>query len=70
MRFANIIVVGFGPIVVNVGDIHVGMLNAGYFVKASLWLKTCLNSNGRQWSILQTLETRFFFRCSWPFEMA
>jgi hypothetical protein len=30
-------------------------------VKATLWLKTHSNSNGRKWSILQTLKTRFFF---------
>jgi hypothetical protein len=46
-RFASIIVVGFHPAVVEVRDIVVGVLNASYFVKVALWLKTCLNFNGR-----------------------
>jgi hypothetical protein len=46
-KFASIIVVGFDPIVVEVGDIFVGGVNAGYFVKTTLWLKTLLDFNGR-----------------------
>jgi hypothetical protein len=46
-RFVSIIVVGFDPIVVEVRDIVVGGLNASYFVKATLWLKTHSDFNGR-----------------------
>jgi hypothetical protein len=47
MKFANIIVVGFDPTLVEVGDIVVGVLNANYFMKTALWLKTCSDFNGR-----------------------
>jgi hypothetical protein len=40
MGFANIIVVGLDPVMVNVGNIAIGMLNASYFPKATLWLNS------------------------------
>jgi hypothetical protein len=46
-RFVSIIIVGFDPIVAEVGDIVVGGLNASYFMKAALWLKTRSDFNGR-----------------------
>jgi hypothetical protein len=46
-RFANIIIVGFDLAISEVGDIAIGVLNVGYFVKAALWLKTHSNSNGK-----------------------
>jgi len=45
--FANINIVGFDLAVSKLGDISIGVLNLGYFVKATLWLKTHLDSNGR-----------------------
>lgn len=45
--FANIIIVGFDLAVFKVGDIAIGVLNLSYFVKATLWLKTHSDSNGR-----------------------
>ncbi len=60
-RFANIIIIGFDLAFSEGGNIAIGVLNVSYFVKATLWLKTHSNSNGRKWSILQTLKTRFFF---------
>jgi len=46
-RFANIIIVGFDLAVFEVGDILIGVLNVGYFVKATLLLKTHSDSNGK-----------------------
>jgi hypothetical protein len=66
--FASIIIVGFDPTTVEVNDIIVGVIHASFFMETTIWLKTRSDLNGRQQSILQTLETRFFFTSFKPFE--
>jgi hypothetical protein len=45
-RFANIIIVGFDPITAEVGDIAMGVVHVGLFMKVVFWLKTNSNVNG------------------------
>jgi hypothetical protein len=45
-RFASIIIVGFNPTIVKINDIVVGVIQVGSFMKATIWLKTCLDVNG------------------------
>lgn len=48
IRFVSIIIiVGFDPIVAKVGDVVVGVIHVGLFVKVVLWLKTRLKFDGR-----------------------
>jgi len=68
--FATIIIVGFDLAIAEVGDIVVGMVQARFFMKAALWLKTQSDPNGRQWLIIQTSKIRFYFTSFWPFEMS
>ncbi len=68
--FATIIIVGFDLAIAELGDIVVGMVQVGFFMKAVLWLKTQSDPNGRQWLIIQTLKIRFYFTSFWPFEMS
>ncbi len=44
--------IGFDPTTTEVGDIAVGVIHVGFFMKVVLWSKICLNVNGQQWSIL------------------
>jgi len=52
--FANIIIIRFDLAIVEVNDITIGVLHVGFFTKIAFWLKTHLDPNGQQWSILQT----------------
>ncbi len=38
--FATIVIVGFDPTIAKVKDIVVGMVQARFFMKIALWLKT------------------------------
>jgi hypothetical protein len=67
-RIASIIIIGFDPTTIEVNDIIVGIIHDGFFMEMTIWLKTRSDLNGRQRSILQTLETRFFFTSFKPFE--
>jgi hypothetical protein len=51
-RFANIIIVRFDPTTLKIGDITIGVVHAGFFMKTAFWLKTNSDVNGQQWSIL------------------
>jgi hypothetical protein len=68
--FANIEIVGFDPTTIEVEDIVVGVLHASLFMKVDPWLKTNLDVNGQQWSILQSSENSIYFTSFWPFEMS
>lgn len=67
-RFENIVIVKFDPTIVEVKDIVVKIIRVGFFMNIIHWLKTISDVNGQHWSILQNLETRFYFTRSWPFE--
>jgi hypothetical protein len=48
IRFVSIIIiVGFDLIVAIVGDIVVGVIHVGFFVKVACWLKTKSKFDGR-----------------------
>jgi hypothetical protein len=46
-RFASIIIARFDPTIVEIDDIAIGVIQASFFMKATLWLKTCLDFNER-----------------------
>lgn len=58
--FACVIISGFDPHSVVVGDLAIGVMHYGFFMKAIIWIKTSEGLDGRQWTIIQTQETRFF----------
>jgi hypothetical protein len=66
--FACIIIIRFDPTTTKVNDIIIRVIHVGFFMEATIWLKIRSDLNGQQWSILQTLEIRFFFTSLWPFE--
>jgi hypothetical protein len=45
-RFISIVIVGFDPTIVEINDTAIGVINVGFFMRATLWLKTCSNVNG------------------------
>jgi len=48
IRFVSIIIiVGFDTIVAKVGDVVVGVIHVGFFMKVVLWLKTGLKFDGK-----------------------
>jgi hypothetical protein len=49
-------------------DIAMGVVHASFFMKVAFWLKTNSNVNGRQWYIIQSSKTKFYFTSFWPFE--
>jgi hypothetical protein len=55
-----VIISGFDPHSVVVGDLAIGVMHYGFFMKAIIWIKTSEGLDGRQWTIIQTQETRFF----------
>jgi hypothetical protein len=38
--FATIVIMGFDLVVAEVGDIAIGLLHVGFFMKVVLWFKT------------------------------
>jgi len=51
-RFALIIIIGFD--LNEVGNMVVGVIHPELFMKATLWMKTRIGSNGNKWIIIQT----------------
>jgi hypothetical protein len=45
--FTLVIILGFDPSITKVGDLAVGVEQLGFFLKAALWIKTELRTNGR-----------------------
>jgi hypothetical protein len=66
-KFASTVIVGFDPRIVEVGDLAIGVMHAGFFIKVTIWIKTRKGAYGWQWTIIQTRECMFFFTISWPF---
>ncbi len=67
-RFVSIIIIRFDATIAEVEDIVVGVIHVDVFMKTIIWLKSSSDVNEQQWSILQNLETKFYFTSSWPFE--
>lgn len=67
--FTSLIIIGFDPHVAKVGDLGIGIMHFGFFMKVAIWIKTRVGSNGslRQWTIIQIQETKFFYTILWPF---
>jgi hypothetical protein len=61
IEFASIVMVGFDPRIVEVGDLVIKVMHAGFFIKTMIWIKAREGANGRQWTIIQTRECMFFF---------
>jgi hypothetical protein len=40
IEFASTVIVGFDPRIVEVGDLAIGMMHAGFFIKETIWIKT------------------------------
>lgn len=64
--FAFVIIIGFDPRVVEVGDFAIGVMYYGFFMKATIWIKTKEKVDGRKWTFIQTKKTKFFYIVSWP----
>jgi hypothetical protein len=60
--FASIIIIGFDLAIAKVNDITIGVLHVGFFTKIAFWLKTHLDPNWQQWSILQTSKAFAFLK--------
>lgn len=60
IRFALIIIIGFDLNVIEVENIAIGIIHFELFMKATLWMKTKIRSNGNKWIIIQTQESKFF----------
>jgi hypothetical protein len=58
--FTLVIIIKFDPSIVEVGDLIIGVAQSRFFMKVALWIKTILGIDGRQWSLVQTQQTRFF----------
>jgi hypothetical protein len=65
--FACVIINGFDPHSIVVGDLAIRVMHFGFFMKATIWIKTREGSDGRQWTIIQTQENKFFYTILWPF---
>jgi hypothetical protein len=66
--FTDLSIVGFDPIVVEVGDLVVSMQYSRFCTQVAVWLKTRVQSSGWQWSLVQSSESKFYFISPWPFE--
>lgn len=64
-RFACVIIIGFNPSVVEVRDLAIGITQSRFFMKVTLWIKTRPGIAGRQWPLIQTQQTKFFYNISW-----
>jgi hypothetical protein len=53
--------IGFDPFETEVGDIDITIIHASFFSKATMWLKTRVASNGREWVLIQSTEYHFYF---------
>jgi hypothetical protein len=63
--FAFVIIIGFNPSVVKVRNLTIGITQSRFFMKVALWIKTRPRTNGRQWSLIQTEQTKFVYNISW-----
>jgi hypothetical protein len=66
IRFTFIIIIGFDPNVVEVQDLAIGITQSKFFMKVGLWIKTRPGTDGRQWSFIQTQQTKLL-HYPWPF---
>lgn len=46
IEFASTVIVGFDLRIVEVGDLAIGMMHAGFFIKETIWIKTKEGANG------------------------
>jgi hypothetical protein len=65
-KFTYVIIIGFDPSVAKVGNLAIGITQLRFFMKVTLWIKTRLGIDGRQWSFIQMQQTRFFYTILWP----
>jgi hypothetical protein len=59
-------IIGFDLVVVEVGNIAIGLLHVGFFMKVALWLKTRCDFNGRKWSIYKLQKLGSFLQALGP----
>jgi hypothetical protein len=52
--FAYVIISGFDPHLIVVGDLVIRIMHFGFFMKTTIWIKTREGLNGTQWTIIQT----------------
>jgi hypothetical protein len=65
--FASMIVIGFNPHVTNVGDLATRVMHSRFFMKATIWIQTREGADVKQWTIIETQKTMFFYTILWPF---
>jgi hypothetical protein len=65
--FASMIIIGFDLHAANVGDLAIRVMHFGFFMNATIWIKTREGVDVRQWTIIQTQETMFSYTILWPF---
>jgi hypothetical protein len=65
--FVFVIIIGFDPHVAKVGDLAIGIMYYGFFMKPTIWIKARERVDGRKWTIIHTKKTKFFYIVSWPF---
>jgi hypothetical protein len=46
--FAFVIIIGFDPCAAKVGDLAIGVMYYGFFMKATIWIKTREKVDGRK----------------------
>jgi hypothetical protein len=68
MGFVAIKIISFDLTVAEVGDLAMSMRHSRFHTHATVWLKNRMQSNGWQWSLISTNNTRFYFVSPWPFE--
>jgi hypothetical protein len=66
--FTIIKIIGFDPIVAEVGNVAIHTKDSRFYTHVVVWLKTRTQSNGWQWSFIQITNTRFYFVSPWSFE--
>jgi hypothetical protein len=59
--FASLKILGFDPSKAKVRDIAITIIHADFFSKAAIWLKTKAGFDGRQWVLIQSNESHFYF---------
>jgi hypothetical protein len=50
--FTLVIIIGFDPNIIKVGNLAIGVVQSRFFMKVTLWIKTKSRTNGRQWSLV------------------
>jgi hypothetical protein len=64
--FTLVIIIGFYPSIVEIGNVVVGVAQSRFFMKVASWIKTKPQIDGRQWPLVQTQQAKFFYIVSWP----